>query len=125
MMCCLDWMQRLSRSLIRFETQDIKTQPLFNHNFSLDFFPFNNWLNSWRSQGTSLFQTACSSSLDFFILGRFESQLRNYFLLQPTAKGKEKKKLLLAVGWACVKKRLLFVPLSPWSVIKKSVTAER
>ena len=26
-----DWMQRLSRSLIRFETQDIKTQPLFNH----------------------------------------------------------------------------------------------
>ena len=45
---CLDWMQRLSRSLIRFETQDIKTQPLFNHNFSLDFFPFNNWLNSWR-----------------------------------------------------------------------------
>ena len=63
MMCCLDWMQRLSRSLIRFETQDIKTQPLFNHNFSLDFFPFNNWLNSWRSQGTSLFQTACSSSL--------------------------------------------------------------
>ena len=43
-----DWMQRLSRSLIRFETQDIKTQPLFNHNFSLDFFPFNNWLNSWR-----------------------------------------------------------------------------
>ena len=42
---CLDWMQRLSRSLIRFETQDIKTQPLFNHNFSLDFFPFNNWLN--------------------------------------------------------------------------------
>ena len=30
-----DWMQRLSRSLIRFETQDIKTQPLFNHFLSL------------------------------------------------------------------------------------------
>ena len=29
-----DWMQRLSRSLSRFETQDIKTQPLFNHYLS-------------------------------------------------------------------------------------------
>ena len=28
---CTDWLLRLSRSLSQFETQDIKTQPQFNH----------------------------------------------------------------------------------------------